>query len=308
MTAPQGFAMIPRSVLADPTLSTDAKMVYLVLSSHVGDKATVWPSHETIAVQASMSRAQVKRKLRELRERGLVDWRARARDGISLSNEYWLIVGSAPSRSAAQQNQGVHTGPLPQGGQVEPPVKTGGPGGTPNETRGFTQTPGHTEPRGGSHGATEREPLNDLSTTSSSSTGVDGASTATTPQLTVVADPPPVVAAPPAPAPRTGPTPKQLQLAFDQFWGIYPRKQGKAPAFEKFKKAIARASYNTIMQGAVRYRDDPNREAAYTLHASTWLHQSRWDDEALPPREAPRPEPEWTAEANARQRRFAGMA
>lgn len=38
------------------------------------------------------------------------------------------------------------------------------------------------------------------------------------------------------------------------------------------------------MAGVVRYRDDPNREATFTKHFSTWLNAGSWDDEPLPAR------------------------
>jgi hypothetical protein len=41
-----------------------------------------------------------------------------------------------------------------------------------------------------------------------------------------------------------------------------------------------------VIDGARRYRNDPNRTPQYTAHASTWLNDGRWDDDALPPRGA----------------------
>lgn len=116
----QGFATIPRAVLHDATLSTDAKMVYLVLSSHVGAQAHVWPSHATIAETAGLSVATVKRRLRELRDRGLVEWETRLPHGeMQRSNDYRLIAGSTrgqvahtdPQVPAAEQAQVAHPDP-----------------------------------------------------------------------------------------------------------------------------------------------------------------------------------------------------
>jgi hypothetical protein len=72
--------------------------------------------------------------------------------------------------------------------------------------------------------------------------------------------------------------------AFDEFWAIYPRKASKARARIAWAKAQRHASPEAIIAGAERYRDDPNREDAYTAHATTWLNGERWDDPPLPSR------------------------
>lgn len=71
---------------------------------------------------------------------------------------------------------------------------------------------------------------------------------------------------------------------FDEFWAVYPRKQGKGAAREKFKRACRKADPERIIAGAVRYRDDPNREEQFTTLPETWLNQERWDDGPVPPR------------------------
>lgn len=75
---------------------------------------------------------------------------------------------------------------------------------------------------------------------------------------------------------------------FDEFWTIYPRHAGVAPARKAWEKACRKTDVLEILRGAARYRDDPNREDAYTLHGSTWLNQERWNDPPLPSRQKPR--------------------
>lgn len=75
---------------------------------------------------------------------------------------------------------------------------------------------------------------------------------------------------------------------FEAFWTAYPRKTGKRAARTAWDRAVTRAEIAVILAGTARYRDDPNREPAYTAHPSTWLNQDRWDDEPLPPPAAPR--------------------
>ena len=73
----------------------------------------------------------------------------------------------------------------------------------------------------------------------------------------------------------------------DEFWSVYPRRAVKDAARKAWAKARARAPQQTIIDGATRYRDDPNREAEFTAHPSTWLNQGRWDDDPLPARGGP---------------------
>jgi hypothetical protein len=70
--------------------------------------------------------------------------------------------------------------------------------------------------------------------------------------------------------------------AFDSFWTIYPNGSDKPRARREFDKAIKRVSFETILAGAERYRDDPNRSPEFTKHPSTWLHNDSWDNPALP--------------------------
>lgn len=77
--------------------------------------------------------------------------------------------------------------------------------------------------------------------------------------------------------------------AFEQFWKTYPRREGKRKAAAAFDRALKRAPLETIMDGAARYANDPNRVDQYTKHAERWLNSDGWDDDPLPER-APRKE------------------
>jgi len=86
--------------------------------------------------------------------------------------------------------------------------------------------------------------------------------------------------------------PKNLPLeppletpAFDLFWSIYPIKVGKKKAKDAFNKALGETDLATLIAGATRYAEDPNRVEAYTAHPTTWLNAGRWADQALPERE-----------------------
>jgi len=71
---------------------------------------------------------------------------------------------------------------------------------------------------------------------------------------------------------------------FDDFWIIYPIRVGKQAAKKAWAKAIRGATAEEIMEGARRYRDDPNRHPSFTAHPATWLNAHRWKDDPLPKR------------------------
>jgi len=79
----------------------------------------------------------------------------------------------------------------------------------------------------------------------------------------------------------------QASLAdeFDEFWKVYPRKEDKNAARRAFKRARLEATLETIVEGAKRYRDDPNRAASFTKYPATWLNAGAWENGPLPERE-----------------------
>jgi hypothetical protein len=71
---------------------------------------------------------------------------------------------------------------------------------------------------------------------------------------------------------------------FDAFWSVYPRKEKKGEAIKAWPGAVKKATVELIVSGAERYRDDPNRDPAYTQHPATWLRAECWLDDPLPAR------------------------
>lgn len=69
---------------------------------------------------------------------------------------------------------------------------------------------------------------------------------------------------------------------FEEFWKVYPRKVAKQQAWRRWRQVVRNVSPHLIIEGARRYRDDPNRDDEFTAHAATWLHHGRWDDPPLP--------------------------
>lgn len=71
---------------------------------------------------------------------------------------------------------------------------------------------------------------------------------------------------------------------FQIFWDTYPRKVGKTAAEKAFKRISATVDPLVIIDGALRYATDPNREDEFTAHPTTWLNAGRWEDEPIPSR------------------------
>lgn len=74
---------------------------------------------------------------------------------------------------------------------------------------------------------------------------------------------------------------------FDAFWSAFPpeRKANKTGCKKKFAQAVKSGiDPEHIIQAAEKYRDDPNREEAFTVAPHRWLNEERWDAGPLPPR------------------------
>lgn len=71
---------------------------------------------------------------------------------------------------------------------------------------------------------------------------------------------------------------------FDEFWAVYPRRQGKADALKAWGQRKCSLVARNVIAGAARYRDDPNREDQFTKLPAGWIREGRWDDDPLPAR------------------------
>jgi len=88
----QGTGIIPGWLLADETYSKNSKLVYVALTTFIDSKTKdCFPSHAAIGERCALSVSSVQRGLDELREKGVVTWRQRARkDSGQTSNHYVL--------------------------------------------------------------------------------------------------------------------------------------------------------------------------------------------------------------------------
>lgn len=71
---------------------------------------------------------------------------------------------------------------------------------------------------------------------------------------------------------------------FDEFWSAYPLRRDRRKAEKAFTAALKRASPDAVINGALRYSQDPNREDRYTKYAEGWLNGDGWLDDPLPAR------------------------
>lgn len=94
------------------------------------------------------------------------------------------------------------------------------------------------------------------------------------------------------PPPLAAERDRPMTVTFEEWWTVYPLKRGKDAARRSYKTALGKVRKATkggdaaaiLLAGAERYRDDPNREDAFTMRPTTWLNQGCWDDEPLPAR------------------------
>ncbi|KRK58488.1 DnaD domain-containing protein [Fructilactobacillus fructivorans] len=79
------------------------------------------------------------------------------------------------------------------------------------------------------------------------------------------------------------PKSKELENNFNKLWQLYPKKQGKEPAFKAYKKAIKDGVTNEeIQKGIVSYKKQievKGTEQKFIKQGSTFFNQRSWQDE-----------------------------
>lgn len=77
--------------------------------------------------------------------------------------------------------------------------------------------------------------------------------------------------------------PQTLSDEFTEIWNLYPRKQGRAKAMEKYFKARkAGTTFDEVKSGVLAYSDYISRnkiEHEYIKQGSTFFNQSAWSDD-----------------------------
>ncbi|WP_052961447.1 MULTISPECIES: helix-turn-helix domain-containing protein [unclassified Leucobacter] len=73
-------------------------------------------------------------------------------------------------------------------------------------------------------------------------------------------------------------------LGFDDWWAAYPLKKDKGTARRAFARATKKVSVEVLVAAARAYREDPNREQAFTKYPASWLNAEAWENGPLPAR------------------------
>ena len=75
---------------------------------------------------------------------------------------------------------------------------------------------------------------------------------------------------------------QEVEIAFLDWWGAYPRKKGRQGAFKAFARIVEKgtATVAELQAGAERYAAErAGQDPRFTKHASTWLNNGCWADE-----------------------------
>ncbi|MHA3065617.1 hypothetical protein [Lacticaseibacillus saniviri] len=84
---------------------------------------------------------------------------------------------------------------------------------------------------------------------------------------------------------KNKPSSSQLEEDFEKLWGLYPRKEGKKPAFAAYKRAVTRsknpATNKQIQDGIVAYKQQLSQSGTdkkFIKQGSTFFSQEAWND------------------------------
>lgn len=248
-----------------------AKIILMILADYADEWGTCYPGVDRIAEEAELSKSTVLRRLKALAEAGLVTVERRANDrGHRTSNRYVLeievtvtaeqwnaVVQRVVARVAEplEEVQGVNVTPgsqAPPKCQPEREAKVS-PGDTGTTSRTTSSTPYP-------HGGGPDFPYLGTGEQQQGSQAV----------LSLVVDSAPSAA-------PTGP-----QIAFSEFWALYPRKTSKIAAeraWTKAVKAVDPAVIIAAIPAAVAQWKREQRPLDKVPYPATWLNNGSWEDE-----------------------------
>jgi hypothetical protein len=71
-----------------------------------------------------------------------------------------------------------------------------------------------------------------------------------------------------------------IDVQFEEFWELYPKKVGRKPARNKYKYALKETTQENLITSLKAYIESKKNEpSTYLLNPATWLNQERWNDE-----------------------------
>lgn len=268
------FASTPVTLVRDPELSANAKALYAVIWSYSDERdRDAFPGRKTLAAHLAVSVDTVDRAIRELVAYGALAVEHGFDGDRQTTNTYRILQLAKREGGAA-------------------PMRLGGR--TSAEEGGRT----HAAPGGRTHAAQDQEPEDqepEDQEPHQPPTPIDifGADELSAAEATVDAL-----------LDITEPTVDEL---FDDFWTVWPRKEARKLARQKFDVAIATARKQLRAAGvpmsrpaptvadaaafitaaaawwARHWRDVEHRTLDRIPHPSTWLNQERWNDERPTP-------------------------
>ncbi len=248
---------------------TAGKIVLMVLSDYADEWGTCYPGVELIAEDAELSKSTVLRRLKALAEAGLVVVERRANQrGHRTSNRYHLQIDVKVTaeewvaavervkvrldREPEEEVQGVNVTPgseAPPKCQPEREAKVS-PGDTGTTSRTTSSTP---YPLGSNASAPVGEQQQGLQAV-----------------LSLVVDSAPS-------APVSGP-----QIAFSEFWDLYPRKTSKIAAekaWTKITRTVDPALIIAAVPAHIAQWKREQRPLDKVPYPATWLNDGAWQDE-----------------------------
>jgi DNA-binding MarR family transcriptional regulator len=226
-------------------MNSTMKLVLLTLANYANENGETYPKQNTIALKTLLTRQSVNGNLAKLEDLGIISMVRRKHEaGGFRSSKYQLMMPQAERVNDVDTEDGdenvVSISATRRVRQADTEGKAERQGMSPSTTRDVN----------------EDDNLNRY----------------------LEPSPEPSSEPKPKPAKKRGPAALFPEDAFDQFWKLYPRKDGKKEArriFDKISEA-GEVEFSTIMEGLRLYvNKDDFRDWAW---ATTWLNQDRWDD------------------------------
>ncbi|MBS6101022.1 MAG: helix-turn-helix domain-containing protein [Actinomyces sp.] len=241
----EGFHMMPRSIDSDDRLTVYARSVLMALSSRANEAGECWPSLDTIAQDAKVSKSTVQRAIKQLIECGYISKEKRTKRGRTIAPKYRMLFDKAGAASEKPSDV--------EGSQSDHPGYSHRPPRVVSQTMRGSQSDHRSIEREVDKGSKDKEVEPPISPKG----GEDA---------------------------KPKRKRHEYTSEFETFWSIYPRKDDKRRALTAFNNALERATLEQLCAGAERYANDPNREPQYTKHAATWLNGDCWLNPPLPAR------------------------
>ncbi len=87
------------------------------------------------------------------------------------------------------------------------------------------------------------------------------------------------------PSRKTVSAPSALDVAFQEFWNVYPKKVGKVSAFKAWQKikpdTATRDRVRSALDWQILSEQWQRDNGQFIPNPATWLNQGRWDDEPI---------------------------